>query len=97
VRTAAVPNAVVLFPITSQMPDAERLSLAISQMECRCARRDSPCWIILDEYNRVELDKAFNFETTMPLGSFSPAFRKTIALTVKQAAANWKLTGVARS
>jgi hypothetical protein len=55
-----------------------------------------PCWIILDEYNRVELEKAFDFESTIPLGSFSPAFLKTIALTVTQAAASRKLTAVVR-
>jgi hypothetical protein len=37
------------------------------------------------------------FASTTPLGSFSPAFLKTIALTVKQAAANRKLTAVVRS
>jgi hypothetical protein len=97
VRTLAVPGVVFLFPITSQMPGTERVFLAISQMECRRAGLDFPSWIILDEYNRVELDKAFDFEATTPIGSFSPAFLKTIASTVKQAAAARKLAGVARS
>jgi hypothetical protein len=97
VRTAAVPGAVFLFPITSQMPGPVRLSLAISQIECRRAALDFPCWIILDEYNRVELDKAYDFETTVPLGSFSPAFLKAIASTVKHAAASRKLSGIVRS
>lgn len=96
VRTLAVPGVVFLFPITSQMPGTERVSLAISQMECRRAGLDFPCSIILDEYNRVELDKAFDFETTKPIGTFSPAFLKTVASTVKQAAAA-RLAGVARS
>lgn len=86
-----------LFPITSQVPGTDRLSLAISQIKCRRAGLDSPCWILLDEYNRVELDKAFDFETTTPIGTFSPAFLKTIASTVKQAAAARKLIGVAHS
>ncbi|QAS81867.1 hypothetical protein CO657_25830 (plasmid) [Rhizobium acidisoli] len=97
VRTAAVPGAVFLFPITLQSPGTERLSLSISQMECRRAGLDFPCWIILDEYNRVELDKAFDFETTTPIGSFSPAFLGIIAGAVKQAAAARKLAGIARS
>lgn len=86
-----------LFPITSQMPGTDRLSLAISQIESRRAGLDFPCWIILDEYNRVEPDKAFDFETTTPIGSFNAAFLKAIASTVKQAAAARKLAGVARS
>jgi hypothetical protein len=97
VRSTAVPGAVFLCPITSQLPAPDRLSLAITQMECRRAGLDFPCWIILDEYNRVELDKAFDFDSTRPLGSFSPAFLKTIAVTVKQAVANRKLTAVVRS
>jgi hypothetical protein len=96
VRTAALPNAVVLFPITPRMPGNERVWLAISQMECRRAGLNFPCWIILDEYNRVELDKAFDFETTKPIGTLSAAFLNTIACTVKQAAAARKLAGVAR-
>ncbi|WFR97786.1 hypothetical protein [Rhizobium tumorigenes] len=47
VRTAAVPDAVFLFPMTSQLPGTDRLSLAIGQMECRRAGLDFPCWIIL--------------------------------------------------
>ncbi|QSY97954.1 hypothetical protein J2J97_27945 (plasmid) [Rhizobium bangladeshense] len=97
VRTVAAPGAVFLFPITSQLPGSDRLCLSISQMECRRAGLDFPCWIILDEYNRVELDKAFDFETTKPIGSFSPVFLKTIADTVKKAAAARKLAGIARS
>lgn len=97
VRTATAPGVVFLFPITSRLPGTDGVSLAISQMECRRAGLDFPCWIILDEYNRVELDKAFDFETTTPIGTFSPAFLKTVASTVKQAAAARKLAGVARS
>lgn len=97
VRTAATPGVVFLFPITSQMPNEERLFLPISQIECRRAGLDFSCWIVLDEYNRVELDKAFDFESTAPLGSFSPAFLKKIARTVKDAAANRRLAAVSRS
>lgn len=66
-------------------------------MECRRAGLDFPCWIILDEYNRVELDKAFDFESSKPLGSFSLAFLKKIAGIVKEAAASRRLAAVSRS
>lgn len=56
-----------------------------------------PCWIVLNEYNRVELDKAFDFESSALLGSFSPAFLKKIARTVKDAAASRRLTAISRS
>lgn len=97
VRTPDVPGAVFLFAITSQAPHEDRLFLPISQIECRRAGLDFPCWIILDEYNRVELDKAFDFETSRPLGSFSPAFLKNIARIVKDAAASRRLAAVNRS
>jgi hypothetical protein len=41
---------------------------------------DFRCWIVLDVCNQVELDKGFDFESTTPLGSFSPACLQ-IALT----------------
>lgn len=97
VRTPAVPGAAFLFAIISQAPREDRLSLSISQIECRRAGLDFPCWIILDEYNRVELDKAFDFETSRPLGSFSPAFLKDIPRIVKDAAASRRLAAVNRS
>lgn len=93
----AAPGTEFLFPITSQLPETDRVSLAISQMESHRAGLDFPCWIILDEDNRVELDKAFDVVTTTPLGSFSPAFLMKIALTVKNAAAARWLAGVIRS
>lgn len=97
VRTPDNPGAVFLFPITSQQPDPGRLFLPFGEIECRRAGLAFPCWIILDEYNRVELDKAFDFESTKPLGSVSPAFLTRIAETVKKAAQARRLTGVTRS
>jgi len=90
-------TSVFLFAITSQAPLEERLFLPISQIEYRRAGLDFSCWIILDEYNRVELDKAFDFETSRPLGSLSQAFVKNIARIVKDAAASRRLAAVNRS
>jgi len=97
VRTPDNPGAAFLFPITSQQPDPDRLSLSFGEIECRRAGLAYPCWIILDEYNRVELDKAFDFESTKPIGSVSPAFLTRIAATVKEAARTRRLSGIARS
>ena len=97
VKTPDNPGAIFLFPITSQEPDADRLFLPFGEMECRRAGLVYPCWIILDEYNRVELDKAFDFESVKPIGSVSPAFLVRIAATVKEAARQRRLSGVARS
>ncbi|MBB5577212.1 MULTISPECIES: type II toxin-antitoxin system PemK/MazF family toxin [Rhizobium] len=97
VRTPGNPGAVYLFPITSQEPQPERVALSFPEMECRRAGLSSPCWIILDEYNRVELDKAFDFESTKPIGNVSPAFLEKVAVAVKKASVNRLTKGVTRS
>jgi len=97
VRTPGNPGAVFLFPITSQEPQPDRIALSFPEMECRRAGLVFPCWIILDEYNRVELDKAFDFESTKPVGNVSAAFLEKIAAAVKKASASRVLKGVTRS
>lgn len=97
VRTPGNAGAVYLFPITSQQPPAERVALSFPEMECRRAGLSFPCWIIVDEYNRVELDKAFDFESTRPIGNVSAAFLQKIAAAVKHASSKRILKGVSRS
>lgn len=96
-RTPDNPARVFLFPITSQQPDKERLALAFSQIECKRAGLSFPCWIILDEYNRVHLDRAYDFEDTRPIGTVSPACLKNIARAIKVGAERGRLSGVQRS
>lgn len=96
VRSPGKPGAVFLFPITSQKPDSDRIALAFPEIECRRAGLAFPCWIILDEYNRVELDAAFDFESTKPTGSVSAAFLRKIAAAVKQASESRRMRGVTR-
>ena len=96
VRTPVEPAALFLFPLTSQKPDRTRAHLAVSEIECRRGGLDFPSWLILDEYNRVSVDAAYDFETTRPIGTFGPAFVRKIASTIKQAAARRRLRGVAR-
>ena len=74
-----------------------RLHLAVSEMECRCGGLDLRSWLVLDEYNRVSVGAAYDFETpTAPIGTFSPAFIRKIASVIKQAAARRRLRGIAR-
>jgi hypothetical protein len=56
-----------------------------------------PCWIILDEYNLVDLDHPYDFDGTRPLGAVSPAFLKEIAKKIQSAAADGRLSAVQRS
>jgi hypothetical protein len=96
VRTPVEPAALFLFPLTSQKPDRSRAHIAVSEIECRRGGLDFPCWLILDEYNRVQFDEAYDLVTTTPIGTFSPAFVRKIAALIKEAAAKRRLRGVVR-
>ena len=96
VRTPAEPAALFLFPLTSQKPEPSRTHLAVGEIECRRGGLDHPSWLILDEYNRVPVDEAYDLVATAPIGAFSPAFVRKIAASIKQAAAQRRLRGIAR-
>jgi hypothetical protein len=96
VRTKAVPGALFLFPITSQEPSPSRPCFAIPEIECRRGGIASPAWLILDEYNRVEIDRAYDFESAAPIGAFGAAFMRLIAERIKVIAAQRRLRGVTR-
>ncbi|AZO31333.1 MAG: hypothetical protein EOS40_15595 [Mesorhizobium sp.] len=70
--------------------------MAISEIECRRGGLDFPSWLILDEYDRVRMDEAYDLVTTKPIGSFSPAFVGKIAGLIKEAAEQRRLRGVVR-
>ncbi|RZS83372.1 hypothetical protein EV217_2114 [Phyllobacterium myrsinacearum] len=97
VRTATNPANLFLFPLTSQKPLRSRASTAISEIECRRAGLDFPSWLILDEYNYVDADKAYDFVSTTPLGAFSEAFLRKIAVLIKQASAERRARAVLRT
>lgn len=75
----ARPNGediLVLFPITSQPPSADRFAAEIPEIEKRRAGLDLAMrlWIMLDEYNQDTIGKSFYLEPEPPLGRFSKAF-----------------------
>lgn len=69
-------DILVLFPITSQPPSADRFAAEIPEMEKRRAGLDVAMrlWIMLDEYNQDTIGKSFYLEPEPPLGRFSKAF-----------------------
>lgn len=97
IKTPGNPDVVFLFPFTSKAPPPGRLALNVPEMECRRIGLTAPCWIILDEYNRVELDKDYDFVSTDPIGSVSAAFLRKIAETIKQAARTATIKAVKRT
>jgi hypothetical protein len=69
-------DVLVLFPITSQQPSADRFAVEIPEMEKRRAGLDVALrlWIVLDEYNQDTVGQSFYLEPEPPLGRFSKAF-----------------------
>ena len=97
VKTPANPDVVFLFPFTTKSPLPGRVALSVPEIECRRIGIAPPSWIILDEYNRVEMDKDYDFVSTEPIGSVSAAFLREIAATIRQAARNVPIRAVTRT
>ena len=89
-------SLVYLFPITSQKPTDAPAGLAITEIECRRGGLRHPSWLILDEYNQVDLADAYDLAATAPLGRFSAAFTKAIATRIRDLAARHRVRGVRR-
>lgn len=97
IKTPGNPEVAFLFPFTSKSPLPGQLALGVPEMECRRIGLSAPCWIILDEFNRVEMDKDYDFVSTDPLGSVSAAFLREIAATIKSAAGSVSVRAVKRT
>ncbi|WP_324252036.1 MULTISPECIES: hypothetical protein [Stappiaceae] len=97
IKTPGNPDVVFLFPFTSKPPLDGQLALNVPEIECRRIGLASPCWVILDEFNRVEMDKDYDFVSTEPIGSVSAAFLREIATTIKQAAQASAIKAVKRT
>jgi hypothetical protein len=77
VRIARVDgDLILLFPITTQEPEASRLSAEIPLIEKRRAGLDADLrlWIIFDEFNTDIVGRSFYLEPELPIGRFSKAF-----------------------
>lgn len=71
-----------LLAITTQPPQADRVALEVSDMECRRAGLGDfkRCWIIVDEYNYDVAERSWYLEPeATTLGRFSKAFMMKIA------------------
>jgi hypothetical protein len=74
-------DGLVLFPITTQEPAADRFAIEIPDIEKRRGGLDVGLrlWLILDEYNEDVLTRSFYLEPAPPLGRFSRAFFEPLA------------------
>jgi hypothetical protein len=97
-------DAVVLFPLTTQEPGPDRLSVRVPDTERRRLklRGSAPSWILLDEANRDVLPGSYHIEpiTHDPFvyayGQFSPAFMRQVLRVLAQAIRAERLTIVRR-
>jgi hypothetical protein len=83
VKTSAVPAALFLLPISSRAPVKTRAALVVPEIECKRGGLRAPSWIICDEYNRVTMDLAHDFESLDPVGTFSSSFLKQVATALR--------------
>ena len=97
VRTASQPTSLFLFPLTSQRPDQSCAHIPVSEIECRRGGLEFPCWLILDEFNRMKTDDAYDLANTRPIGLFSQAFLRKIAVMIKKVAARQRIRAIVRS
>jgi hypothetical protein len=77
-------DRVLLFPITSLPPPADRLNLEIPVVEKRRAGLDDDkrLWIVLDEYNLDVIGQSYDLPPTGPIGMFSKGFFETVLVLV---------------
>lgn len=69
----------LLFPITSQQPDAATRALLLPEIEARRTGLRRPAWVIVDEWNEEEnLKDSLSIADPKPLGSFSKIFVQEI-------------------
>ncbi|WP_439631804.1 hypothetical protein [Shinella sp.] len=72
----------VLLAITTQPPQADRIALEVSAIECRRAGLGDlkQCWVIVDEYNYDIAERSWYIEPDKKtLGRFSKTFMMKIA------------------
>lgn len=55
-----------------------QVALNVPEIECRRTGLTSPCWVLLDKFNRVEMDKDYGFVSTEPISSVIAAFLREI-------------------
>lgn len=98
------PGDVVLFPLTTQEPEAGRLAVRVPETERRRLRLRGAAasWVLLDEGNRDVLPGSYHVEPisydppTHVYGSFSPPFVRVVLRTLADALRSGRMRTVTR-
>ncbi|MEK7754237.1 MAG: hypothetical protein AAB654_20095 [Acidobacteriota bacterium] len=79
-------DALILFPLTTTEPTADREAVEVPLIEKLRAGldRDARVWLILDEYNYDLVGESYYLEPVPPLGTFSKAFFGPLMLEVSK-------------
>jgi hypothetical protein len=96
-RLASEPELLLIYPLTTQQPPADRLSVEVPEQERRRNGLDSRCWLILDELNAVHISATYDFASLVPLGRFSAGFVAEIQELAKSAIRSRRLKQVRRT
>jgi hypothetical protein len=81
---------VILLPVTSQQPPAERSHVEVPEIERKRAGLDEMIrlWVICDEFNADLPEQSFYFEPRARLGAFSRSFTKILQSALAEAIRN---------
>jgi hypothetical protein len=95
-KMAKPSGRLYLFPITTVLPDPDRISVEIPFFERRRAGLDQICWLLLDEYNLTSEAAAYDFESLNSMGQISAAFLREVAAIIKRVLSDNKMKAVPR-
>ncbi len=94
-------NRTMLFivAITSKRPSPDRHTVAIPPIEARRAglSTDIPLWVILDEINVDILEQSYTLASRNIIGSFGPAFTRTLLEKVRDQRRKNRLKAISRT
>jgi hypothetical protein len=97
-RTAAGEAEVLMVPITSQPPAADRFAIEVPDIEKRRAGLDRHLrlWVVTDEANTDLPGRSFYFEPDGRVGAFSLQFTKAVQARMIEALRARRLQSVNR-
>lgn len=87
VRKHQGQTEVILLPVTSQQPPAERSCVEVPEIERKRAGLDEliRLWVICDEFNADLPEQSYYFEPHGRLGAFSRSFTKILQSALAKA------------
>lgn len=96
-KTAKPSGRLYLFPITTILPDPDRISIEIPLSERQKIGLNQKCWLVMDEYNLTSETAAYDFESLIPMGQLRQVFLREVATIIKRVLSSHKMKAIPRS